>query len=167
VASLIFFSYFYGALRWARWVQFLVVLFLAWRIVGNITMLITLETWIPLVFPNFGQSILLFYSMFDFFHWTEYIYDKAGWNILLVVLAVALKLWQEFSIWYNYDGLGPPECNSVQLCLGVWYMPALSFFVVAVWAGVVRLPDWLPNTVDSSDGIFRWLRHYKSEAMSA
>lgn len=155
LASLIYFAYFFRAFRWHPLIMWAIVISFALRFVANLVMIGTLATFIPTIVWNVGQTLVLIYSFIDWFRWNDAIRDKLGWNLLFLTIALVTKAAQEYSMWLVYDGLGPLECNSVTFCFGIWWMPALLFFFVGIWAGVIQRVQWVQGTVEVRDGIYR------------
>lgn len=155
LASLIYFAYFYHGFRWHPLIKWSIVLFFGARFIANVVMVITAATIIPLIVWNVGQTLVLIYSIIDWFRWNEAIRTKLGWNILLLAVAIAAKAAQEFSMWLHFEELGPPECDTVLHCLEIWYVPALYFFFIGIWAGIVRLVEWFPGKVEVRGGMYK------------
>lgn len=164
LSALIYLVYFYNCLRWPRWVLGLTCFFLAYRIAGNIASAVKPSIdWIPIAFPNCGGLLFELYSFLDFFRIMPV--RRSHWHIPLVLLAVGLKLGQEFYLRWHWKGLGPAQCNTVSGCLAVWLAPALSFLVIGLWAGYWQAPMWRPRSVHLQNGIYtRFNRHSNAKA---
>lgn len=141
LCSIIYIGYFFRQLRWPVWIKALIVFLLGYRSLGNVVSAIRPDIdWIPIVFANCGGLLLELYTFLDFFRIMPN--RHSPWHWLLALLAIGLKIGQEFYLRWHWKGLGPMQCDTVGHCLSLWLAPALSFLVIGLWAGYWQRPLW-------------------------
>jgi hypothetical protein len=147
LASLVFIGYFFHQLTWPRPLLWALIVLLSLRLffVNTVGALLLPEiTWFGVLVPNYGGALLEVYAGLDFFRLLGRL--KRFWQHLVIcALVVVGKTVQELVLRQpeHVYALSPPECDSLEHCFGLWWFPALAFFVFAVWAGYVRQPEKL------------------------
>lgn len=155
LAAAIYYTYFWRRLWYAKYIAPL----LYYRIVGNIVFLITLGSWVPLVFPNLGEALMWVYSALDYGfpgphpgrRFDRFFERHRGWNWALIGVTVAVKWGLEAALWADGNSVvDPPLCVSVHACWGLYGIPLLFFAVFAVLASYWRTAHFVEGSVRRS-----------------
>lgn len=156
ISAFIYTVYFMDCLRWPRGVLWLIVGFLAYRIVGNFLIIgMPSAAWLTLVFPNIGGLLFTVYSGLDFFRLNRRLEGKTGWHAFIVIVVICAKYAEEALLYSQADGYAmAPHCTTMAGCFGIWTSPAVGFFFLVIWAGYMRWPDWYKGTVQSRHGVY-------------
>lgn len=154
-AAAVYYTYFWHQLWYAKYIAPL----LYYRILGNIVFLVTLGSWVPLVFPNLGEALMLVYSALDYGfpgphpgrRFDRFFRTHKGWNWLLIASTVTIKWIAEFVLWFGgNDKMLPPQCVSVAACWSIIAWSLIFFVFFAVLATYWRMPHFDEGTVRRS-----------------
>lgn len=152
LAGAIYYTYFWHQLWYARYIA----PFFFYRLLGNIIMIVTLANWVPIVFPNVGGLLMLFFSVLDYFplhaashrRWDRWWKVRIGWTVFAVLLLVVLKVVMEWVMWGDGNSVVPePRCASIYICWTILGVPLLMFVFFATLASYWRHPNFEPDTV--------------------
>lgn len=138
-----------GDLWYARYM----VPFLAWRIIGNIVFIATLEHFVLIIFPNVFQPLFALYTFLDLIQVDAYVRDTQWLNGILIGLIAALKFGAEVLMHGSETDesghLSPDDplcgCDSAWAWLGSRAGLLVCLLLVSIYVGLVRVANYDPK----------------------
>lgn len=131
------------------WYANAALVFLAWRIIGNIIFLATLQPPVLIVCPNVFQLFFTLYTFLDVIRVDAYIRDTPMLHGGLMAMLVILKIGTEGGF---HDEVLPDladdehicKCNTAWLWLEQFLFITLILLVFALFIGMTRVANYIP-----------------------